>query len=207
MKKIVLFFLLLIFLFPTSVLGTMGVGVGTGKIQIDENLKPGTIYNFPPFTIINTGDQPSYYEAGISYHEKQSQLMPDKSWFIFSPQRFYLDPGKDQVVTVKLRLPITARPGDYFAYLEGYPTKKSQQGETNIGIAAAAKLYFTVVPANIFYGMYYRLASIWRDYSPWSERIAIGIGVLIFYFIIKKYFHIKVGLKKDDDGLNKKNNE
>lgn len=198
MKKIFIAFILLFVISPTSVFATMGVGVGTGKIQIDEKLKPGIIYQFPPFTVINTGDEPSDYEADISYHEKQPQLAPPKSWFIFSPQKFHLDPGKVQIVDVKLNLPIRASPGDYFAYLEGHPVKKSQAGQTSIGIAAAAKLYFTVNPANFIQGIYYKIITFWKVYSPWTNRVAIAVAVIIAFALIKKYFKIDINLKKPE---------
>ncbi len=61
MRKIFLL-CLLIFLFPTGVVfARIGVGVGTGKITIDENLKPGIIYKLPPLTVVNTGDEASDY--------------------------------------------------------------------------------------------------------------------------------------------------
>lgn len=196
MKRIFVAFIFLFVIFPSSVFATIGVGVGTGKIQIDEKLKPGIIYQFPPFTVINTGDEPSDYEADISYHEKQPQLRPPQNWFIFSPQKFHLDPGKVQIVDVKLNLPIRVAPGDYFAYLEGHPVKKSQAGQTTIGIAAAAKLYFTVVPANIFAGIYYKIASFWQVYSPWPQRFLILLVIGVAYLWIRKHFNIQIGLKK-----------
>ncbi|OGH13362.1 MAG: hypothetical protein A2860_02535 [Candidatus Levybacteria bacterium RIFCSPHIGHO2_01_FULL_37_33] len=203
MKKFLLFLFLLFVIFPTSVFATLGVGVGTGKIQIDEKLKPGIIYQFPPFTIINTGDEPSDYEADISYHEKQPQLRPPKSWFIFSPQKFHLDPGKVQIVNVKLNLPVITQPGDYFAYLEGHPIKKSQKGQTSIGIAAAAKLYFTVVPANIFTGIYYKIISFWKVYAPWPQRFIVLLAIGIAYIFIRKRFNIQIGLKKQQTEASK----
>lgn len=196
MKKSLLLLLFLSVIFPTSVFATLGVGVGTGKIQIDEKLKPGIIYQFPPFTVINTGDEPSGYEADISYHEKQSQLAPPKSWFIFSPQKFHLDPGKVQIVNVKLNLPIRVQPGDYFAYLEGHPVKKSQAGQTSVGIAAAAKLYFTVIPGNFLEGIYYKIASFWKVYSPWPQRLLILLVIGAAYLWVRKHFNIQIGLKK-----------
>ncbi len=64
------FFLLTIFLsFFSQTLAQIGVGVGVGKIQVDEKLKPGMIYQLPSFTVLNTGGEPSDYEISIQYHE------------------------------------------------------------------------------------------------------------------------------------------
>lgn len=196
MKKIFFIAIFLSLVLPTSVFAKIGVGVGTGKIIVNEKLKPGIIYQLPPLTVLNTGDEPSDYEVSISHLEKQPQLIPQKEWFIFSPQKFHLDPGKVQVVNVKLNLPIAVAPGDYFAYLEGQPVIKAKAGETTIGIAAAAKLYFTIIPANIFAGIYYKIVSFWQVYSPWPQRFLILVGLILAGAFFKKFFNLQINLKK-----------
>lgn len=196
MKKLVLLLLFLVFIiFPSIAIASIGVGVGTGKIQVTEHLYPGEIYTLPSLTVINTGDETTNYAVGLSYMEKQSEKKPDKSWFSFTPSEFSLDPGKAQVVNIKLSLPLNTVPGDYFAFLEGFPAKKTGTG-TTVGIAAAAKLYFTVSPANIFSGIYYRGLSLWNLYSPWPERVVIFIGLILLWSIARKYLNFSVGLKK-----------
>jgi hypothetical protein len=200
MKKI--FFvttLLVFFLLPASVFATLGVGIGTGKIQVDEKLYPGTIYTLPSLTVINTGDEPSDYEVTIGYHEKQPELKPLIEWFDFSPKKFHLEPGKAQVVSIKLNLPIKTEPGNYFVYLEGQPVVKSQSGGgTIIGIAAAAKLYFTVNPANFIQGVYYRVISFWKISQPWSGRITIFLAVILAIYLAKKYLNVQINFKKPE---------
>lgn len=200
MSKSLLLAFLLFIVFPTSVFARIGVGVGTGKIQVEDKLKPGIIYNLPSLVVINTGDVASDYEVVISYLSGQPQLLPPQNWFIFSPQKFHLGPGKVQAVKIKLNLPIRTPPGNYFAYLEGHPFKTiSGGGSTSIRVAAAAKLYFTVVPANIFSAIYYKIVSFWNVFAPWPQRAAIVIGVLLALVIVKKYFNIQINVKKPHD--------
>lgn len=196
MKKFLLIVIFLFSLFPNTVFARIGVGVGTGKIQVEDKLKPGIIYELPSLTVLNTGDEESDYEVNVSYHEKQPQLRPPQSWFIFSPSKFHLEPGKAQTVTIKLNLPVRTEPGDYFAYLEGHPFKKSQSGNTTIGIAAAAKLYFTVIPGNFLEGIYYKIISFWKVYSPWPQRLLILLAIGTAYLWVRKHFNIQIGLKK-----------
>jgi len=207
MKKTILFlssFLLLPYIFYNILLADIGVGVGTGKIQVDEELRPGIIYQLPSLTVLNTGDQESNYTVGVSYHQDQEQLKPDKQWFSFSPKEFSLEPGKAQEVKIKLNLPLRTQPGDYFAYLEGMPLAKKDQGGTKIGVAAAAKLYFTIVPASLFHGIYYKIISFWQVYSPWPQRIVLLIIAFVVLKFFKKFFNIQVNLKKPP--VTKKNN-
>jgi hypothetical protein len=187
----------LVFPFSTA-FSKIGVGVGTGKIVVDERLKPGIIYQLPPITVFNTGDESSEYGIGVAYHQDQPELMPAKEWFSFNPEAFYLEPGEAQTVEIRLNLPVKTTPGDYFAYVEGFPKTKSESGTASIGVAAAAKLYFTVDPANIFAGIYYRALSIWNQY-PYPISGALGI---ILIGALYKYASSKFSLdirKKESD--------
>lgn len=188
--------LLFVFSTPLTAFARIGVGVGTGKIVVEQKLKPGIIYQLPPLTVVNTGDESSDYGVGISYFQNQKQLMPDESWFIFSPKTFHLDPGKVQVVDIKLNLPVNAKPGEYFAYVEGHPAKKTTSGVTTIGVAAAAKLYFTVVPANLFQAIYYKATSFWALYQPWTNGTAVLIGIIALILLMNRFLHIEINLKK-----------
>lgn len=199
MKKI---FICLIFLFTASILfsntafAKIGVGVNTGKIKVEEKLKAGMIYKLPPITIINTGDEPADYETSVAYHQDQPELLPKQDWFIFTPQKFHLEPGKAQLVEIKINLPLRIEPGNYFAYLEGHPLTTVQKGTTTLGVAAASKLYFTVVPANIFYGIYYKIVTFWNIYSPWPQRFLILVAIVVVGAFVKKFFNIQINLKR-----------
>jgi len=199
MKKLLKVSLLLIscvvLILPMVVFGRIGVGVGNGKIQIDKPLKAGGIYNLPPLPVLNTGDEPGEYGVSVEYQENVPQLRPAREWFHFEPQTFYLKPGQIQLVKITLTLPTKVQPGDYFAYLEGHPVKKSVAGQTSIGVAAAAKLYFTVAPANIFQGIYYRFISLYSRYYPYDVIILAIIFMVILISIFRKYFKFQIARK------------
>jgi len=191
--------LLISLFFPLTLHARVGVGVATGKIVIEEELRPGGSYNIPPLTVINTGDEPSDYKVLITYHEGQSELKPNEDWLVFEPERFKLDPGKAQIVDIKLNLPVRAQPGNYFAYLEAQPDKKTENGGAFIGIAAATKLYFKVVPGGLVQGIYYKAASLWQSYSPWSVIITGGIVFGLIIIVIRKHLNISltIGRKRN----------
>ncbi|MCL4415129.1 MAG: hypothetical protein M1365_00285 [Actinobacteria bacterium] len=178
----------------------IGVGVGTGKIRIEQDLKPGMSYDLPPFTVINTGDEDSRYSVSVSRLEGQKEFFPKKEWFAFSPSAFSLKPGKAQVVKVRLNLPVRAEPGKYFAYLEGFPVAKEQdKGGALIGIAAASKLYFTVVPANIFEGIYYKILYFWQNNQPFTGIFAVALVVLVVWRYLKQFLNIQINFKKKEE--------
>ena len=199
MKKKILLGVLVILCLPLLAMAKIGVGVGTGKIEIDNPMKAGLIYDLPSLVVVNTGDEPSDYSVAIQHRENQTQLIPSEEWFNFEPLNFSLEPGKTQVVNIKLTLPIKgAQPGDYFAFLQAFPVKKAEVSGTSIGVAAAAKLYFTVAPANIFIGLYYRVVSLFVIYSPWSYIVSAVILLAILGVLFKRFFKLnfKVNIGK-----------
>ncbi|NMC09321.1 hypothetical protein GYA44_03305, partial [Candidatus Microgenomates bacterium] len=117
-------------------------------------------------------------------------------WFMFSPEVFHLKPGESQIVEVKLNLPLKTEPGSYFAYLEGSPVSNREDGKSSVGIAAAAKLYFDIIPSNIFEAIYFRVISFYKVYAPWPQYVSIGIGVLVAGLLLKKFLNIEISLKK-----------
>ena len=127
---------------------------------------------------------------------------------IFSPQKFHLKPGDVKTVQIKLNLPISMEPGKYFAYLEGHPSKKAQTSNTSVGVAAAAKLYFSVEQANLAYGIYYKIISFWNVYAPWPQRISIVLAAILVILLFKKFFNIEINVKKPKKEIsNHKHNE
>jgi P pilus assembly chaperone PapD len=196
----IVIFLAISLLVPFGVLAKVGVGVGTGKIELDKPAKPGGLYTLPPLTVVNTGDEAADYGAKVEYQQDQPRMSPPKEWFVFMPDKFHLEPGQSQIVKVQLSIPIKATPGDYFAFLEGYPAAQSDTpGGATIGIAAAAKMYFTVAPANIFQGIYYRLASIIKNNAPWSYVFLIIVAMSVVVVLFKRHFSFNIGISRKSD--------
>lgn len=185
-----------LFASPKIIFARIGVGVGTGQINIDENLRSGIIYQLPPIAVLNTGDEESDYGMEISYNQDQVQKSPSQDWFTFDPPTFHLRPGEVKNINVTLKLPLKTVPGKYFAYVEAHPVKQSDDGTTRISIAAAAKLYFTVLPSNIFVGIYFRVLSFWLKYTPYTNIAASLIGTIILILIFKKFFKLNIQVKK-----------
>lgn len=198
MKKILLLLLIATaMLFPQTVAAKLGVGVGLGKIQIDEALAPGGIYKLPTLPVLNTGDEAADYEVTVTYLSEQPELTPDIAWFTFSPQSFSLDPGKSQNVDVSLNLPLDVRPGNYFAFLEAHPVKKAE-GVT-IGIAAATKLNFTVKPSGVLGAAIERVRSLLENNAPFSYIIFAVVGAVFALSLLivvgRKYLAVQITLK------------
>jgi len=197
-QKTIFLFILAISLFfiPSSAGAGVGVGVNLGKIEIDEPLKPGGIYNLPIIGIVNTGDEEGDYELEITYHSDQPELRPSQDWFSFSPAKFRLEPRESKSVEIKLALPVNMRPGDYFAYIEAHPVAKAGPSGTTIGIAAATKTYFTVAPANVVSAIMWRVYSLFIVYAPWSYMTLIIVAGAVIIVVFRRFFNFQIGVKR-----------
>jgi hypothetical protein len=192
-----LFILSVLTLFTASpALARLGVGVGTGKIIVEEKLNPGVIYNLPIVSVLNTGDETAIYGFSVAYHQDQEELKPPLEWFRFSTTEFELAPGEVEPIEITLDLPLKAPPGKYFAYLEGFPKAKSESGETSISIAAATKLYFEVEPATLWEAALYKISSFWAAYRPWTDIVAGVVILLLVFNFLRERFDFNLQLKK-----------
>lgn len=194
-KKLIFLFAIILIASPSLVLAGVGVGVNLGKIEIDEPLKPGGIYNFPSIGVINTGDEPGDYELEVTFLQDQPEQRPAPEWFSFTPSEFPLTPGESQSVAVKLTLPVNTKPGDYFAFLEAHPIVKAGPG-TTIGVAAATKTFFTVEPANAFQAITYRISSFFETNAPWPHVVLVVVLGAIIIVIFRRFFAFQFGIKR-----------
>src|SRR3989339_1190332 len=106
MQKFIILFLIAVLILPVAVFARIGVGIGSGEIKMDKPLKPGAIYELPSLPVRNTGDEPSYYGLGTGYHVVRTEIRIPKEWLTFTPDKFYLEPGKSQSVAITLTLPV-----------------------------------------------------------------------------------------------------
>jgi hypothetical protein len=180
----------------TSAFASVGVGVGTGKISVDEPMRAGGIYTLPAITVFNTGSEEATYSMYVTLNEKQRQLKPNPAWFSFSPNKFTLKPKQSQRVVPTFKPPVVANPGDYFAYLEARPSKTVKQGSAVIGVAAATKLDFKLTSSNIFIGIWYRLLDLYKRSQPWISIVLIAMLAAITYKILRKYIRIDISRTK-----------
>ena len=198
MQKFILFSVITSLTLPFLAFAGVGVGVNLGKIEIDEPLRPGGIYNFPSIGVINTGDEPGEYEFAVTYHQDQPEQRPAEGWFVFSPSSFHLEPGQSQGVAVKLALPVKMKPGDYFAYLEAHPVITAGPG-TTIGIAAATKTYFTVEPANIWQAILWRVSTFFAVYAPWTYVVLAIVAGAVIITVFRRFFAFQIGIRRKDN--------
>lgn len=176
----------------------VGVGVGTGKIAVDEPLMPGGTYKISSMSVINTGNEASNYSVDVTYLYEQKELRPPEDWVSFDPKTFYLEPNEGKVVELSLNIPMDAPPGDYFCFLEAHPVTEGEG--FRIGVAAATKLYFSVKPANIVSAVFHKISSFIAATAPASYFFIIAALLIAAVMVLRKHISIEVRRKKPPEG-------
>ncbi len=192
----VIFLLVMLLAAAQPAWARLGVGVNVGNIEVNEPLLSGGIYDIATMSVINTGNETSDYGLGVSYRDKQKEMKPPVEWFRFSPERFELKPGRQKPVEISLIVPVNAKAGDYFALVEGHPI--ADEKGLNIGIAAAAKINFTVESSSLFWSIVNRLTTWFTNNSPYSYIIA-GVSLLAIVILIIRHY-IKLSFKIERKG-------
>ncbi len=191
------FLIACIFVWGNDALAKVGVGMGAGEIKVTQDIKPGGIYTLPSLRVFNTGDETATYGMNIAYHQDNPELRPGKSWFTFEPATFTLDAGQSQEVLISMTVPVQATPGDYFSFLESGPVQTQEAG-TSVGVAVATKLYFSIVPANLWQALVYRTSAFMHTYAPWTW---VGLGTLLIIASVtffRQFFSLNISFKKKE---------
>ena len=191
---IVLLVLLLLLAVGQPAMARLGVGVNVGNIEVNETLLSGGLYKIATMSVINTGDEAGDYGVGVSYRSGQEELKPPEDWFRFSPAKFKLRPGQAKPVEISLIVPVNAKAGDYFALVEGHPIAKGK-GLT-VGIAAAAKMQFSIKSSSLFWSIYNRMASWFKTNAPYSFIGVLLVLLAVVTLIIRRYLRFSFRIER-----------
>lgn len=201
----VFFLLFAVVFYAHEARADIGVGVGLGKIEIEEPIKAGSIYRLPEIVVYNTGDQEANYAMHLTLNERQEELKPDPAWFRFEPSNFKLKPNESRVVTPIFAPPLSTPEGNYFGYLEAYPDATTEQGSAKIGVAAATKLSFKVVSSSLMQAIINRLKALYLKYSPITYLATAILVLIMLSLLLRKFirFDIKITAGKKTKGKDK----
>lgn len=118
-----------------------GVALDSGRITVETPLVGGKSYQLARLGVRNPGTQRTKYDLIVTPIRTEANT-PQPAWVSFSPKQVSLQAGKQQMVTVSIRIPKDAAPGRY-EILVGARVAPSDDGMA-IAAGAAARLTFTV---------------------------------------------------------------
>ena len=123
---------------------SIGVGVQGAPVRLRAIAQPGGSYALPPVYVINTGTQ----DESISMRVQRLSRGPGRpvpaSWIQFSGNGMQLAASKSAKVPLELVVPAGAAPGKYLSDVVVVGSAAVTAGQTNLGVAAATKLEFSV---------------------------------------------------------------
>jgi hypothetical protein len=168
-----------------------GVALDVGRIEVDRDLSRGGSYKLPPIGVHNPGTETADYRIGVTYIDDQRGERPPVDWFSFDPSEVTLAPGEAAPVTVTLNIPAGANPDDYEALIQA---AVAPEGEgTTVGVAAAARLEFTVKPSNMLEAWQLEAEGWIEDNRPWLILAGFGATVLGTAIWVRRKFTVSIG--------------
>lgn len=135
---------LTLFLFSAAVIyARVGVGISIPSRLEMGTVKPNKLYDITEAYVINTGDQFTCYQMGVTYHQDQPEKRIPRDWVIYEPSTFCLEAGAIELIDIDLKVNPKTKideglGGDYFSYVEACTYAGS------IGACAGTKLYLSI---------------------------------------------------------------
>jgi hypothetical protein len=123
-----------------AVAAAQGAALDTGRIVVQTPLVVGKSYQLAKLGVRNPGTQRTKYDLVVTPIATDA-LTPQPGWFSFSPKHVTIKAGRQQTVTVSIRVPKNAAAGRYEALVGA---QISSSGGMAIAAGAAARLSFSV---------------------------------------------------------------
>lgn len=123
-----------------AVAAAQGAALDTGRIVVQTPLVTGKSYQLAKLGVRNPGTQRTKYDLLVTPISTDA-LSPQPAWFSFSPKQVTVQAGKQQSVTVSIRVPKDAPAGRYEALVGA---QIASSGGMAIAAGAAARLTFSV---------------------------------------------------------------
>lgn len=117
-----------------------GAALDAGRITVQTPLEAGKSYQLARLGVRNPGTQRTKYDLVVTPISTDA-LTPQSGWFSFSPKQVTVQAGKQQTVTVSIRVPKSAAAGRYEALVGA---QIAPTGGMAIAAGAAARLTFSV---------------------------------------------------------------
>lgn len=131
--------------FPVASKASIGVGVQAGPVRLGNVAHPGGSYALPSVYVVNTGTQTELVSVRIQRLSRGTGRPVPPSWIRAGPG-VQLAPRHAARVSLQLIVPGDAGTGEYLSDVVAYGSVRMSVGQANLGVAAATKLQFRVVP-------------------------------------------------------------
>jgi hypothetical protein len=133
-------------LFLPAAQASVGVGVQATPVQLANVAHAGGSYALPSVYVIDTGTQPEAITVRVERLSKGTGRAVPPSWVQATGPAVQLSPRQSTRIPLELVVPGGAKPGRYLSDIVVAGSAVISAGRANLGVAAATRLEFSVVP-------------------------------------------------------------
>jgi hypothetical protein len=134
----------LLIAFPGLAQASIGVGVQGAPVRLRTVAQPGSSYALQPVYVVNTGTQDESINMRVQRLSGRPGRAVPASWIQFSGNGMQLPARESARIPLELVVPAGAAPGKYLSDVVVVGSASIAVGKTNLGVAAATKLEFSV---------------------------------------------------------------
>jgi hypothetical protein len=138
--------LLLLLSFPLTATASVGVGIQAGPVRLGSVAHAGQSYSLPPVYVVNTGTKTETVSLRVERLSHGPGRAVPPAWIQVAGHGVQLQPHQSARIPLQLVLPDDAQRGRYLSDIVAAVTGTISVGQANLGVAAATKLVFSVVP-------------------------------------------------------------
>ena len=141
--------LLAALIIPTAAEASIGIGIQAGPVRLSGAAHPGGIYSLPRVLVVNTGTQTESVVIEVERVSPGRGLTVPPSWVREAGPTVSLAHDQSSRIPLRLVVPATAKAGSYVSDVIARGSAGLAAGSANLGVAAATKLEFTIVPGAV----------------------------------------------------------
>lgn len=152
---------------PAVAAASVGVGIQAGPVRLAAGVHPGGSYVLPPVYVVNTGTQEESVVIRIEHLSPGSGRPVPPSWVHAGGPAVMLSARQSARIPLQLTVPAGARPGAYLSDVVAKAAASLPAGGASLGVGAATKLQFTVVPGAV--------SATWLGLPGWLLPAAVAV--------------------------------
>jgi len=169
---------------------SVGVGIQAGPVSLGSGAHPGGRYALPAVYVVNTGTQTESLSVRVE-RLSAGQGRPVPAGWVHAGGPVRLSHSQSARIPLELVVPATARAGRYLSDVVVHGSAAVTDGSANLGVAAATKLQFTVVPGVV--------SGSWFSMPGW---VVAGIGVVLAIgalAVVARRAGLRITIDRDPD--------
>jgi hypothetical protein len=181
--------LIVLLAIPATAQASIGVGIQAGPVRLGAAAHPGGSYALPPVYVVNTGTQPEALTVRIERVSSGPGRPVPASWVHASGSAVRLSHNQGTRIPLQLVLPATAPPGQYLTDVVVRGSASVSDGGANLGVAAATKLQFRIVPGVVSAG--------WFSMPRWVLLTAAAMVALVAIALMVRRSGVRIRIERE----------